>query len=131
MHERRICGRSQRLCRLLLAGSVLLGSRLVAPQPARADASGCTLYPNTTPALEAQCEGGGDGCYICEYHYTGQPGYTECSESPDGVAIVFCKDRIQPYNQVSPSTVASGPVTPTHAANGNVEEAPRGASKPK
>jgi len=79
---------------------VLLGSVLWEPLPAWADASGCTFHPNTRPSEDALCVSPGSGCYYCIYSYTNQPGWTDCSESPDG-SISYCIDDPlhQPENQ--------------------------------
>jgi hypothetical protein len=89
-----------------------------APASLRADASGCTLYPNTTPTDDVMCGSPGPGCYLCEYSYLGEPGYTECAESPDGT-IRKCKTGVKPQHQYSGSTVTTAPITPAREASGS------------
>ncbi len=107
-------------CLLATLAAGALASELIAPRSGWADASGCTLHPDTTPVDNATCAAGGDGCYICDYNYTGVPGYEECAESPDGV-IRKCKRGVQPYHQYSGSLAGPAPATPAPAASGHPE----------
>lgn len=98
----------------IAAAALALG--LLAPPALRADASGCTLYPNTSPADGALCVSPGPGCYQCEYSDLGQPGYTECAESPDGT-IKKCKTGVLPQHQYNGSLAGGAPITPARPAS--------------
>ncbi len=90
--------REARLFRSFLVATLAAGVWLMIPRAGAADSSGCSFVPGALPADDAQCEEGGDGCYLCEYHNTGQPGYTECSENPNG-SITYCHDKVVEYHQ--------------------------------
>ena len=108
----------QRLGCLLLATAAALGIGLMAPHSSSADASGCTLYPETEPLSDATCGYPGPGCYFCEYNYLGQPGYTQCAESPDGT-IKRCKTGVVPQHQYSGSLAGGAPITPAQGVSGS------------
>jgi len=85
-----------RLAYLLAVLAIGSGGELTVPRAGWADASGCTLHPKTHADEDANCAGGGDGCYLCEYSNSG--GYTTCSESPDGTDS-YCTSGQHALNQ--------------------------------
>jgi hypothetical protein len=82
---------------VLAAGA--LADVLLVPRPGSANASGCTLIPNTSPGLDSSCEGSGDGCYSCEY--SDPYGYKTCAESPDQTTI-YCRPGQHAQHQYAP-----------------------------
>jgi len=102
------------LFRSFLIAALVAGAWLTAPRIGLADASGCSFVPGALPADDAQCEEGGDGCYLCEYHNTGQPGYTECSENPNG-SITYCHDKVVEYHQYGGSAAPRSGAGSSHA----------------
>ncbi len=124
MRERRRPHGYARLAGLIAALAVgALATGLIAPRPARADASGCTLHPATHPTDDANCAGGGNGCYLCEYSYQ-NGGYTTCSESPDGTES-YCLSGQHALNSYSGSRwIPATPLGPVDGARGS-QHAPR------
>ena len=88
----------QRVLAWLAVAGVLGWCGLGITRTASADSVGCTLHPMTTPEEDAQCVKGGDGCYLCEYYYTGA-GFTTCSENIDGSFIGGCVDGLHALDQ--------------------------------
>ena len=84
----------------LVMGASCLG--LAALRTVWAAASGCTLHLKSSPAEDARCEAGGDGCYICEY-YNQNDGFTTCSEYPDGTIPFPCIPGLHAFDQYSGS----------------------------
>jgi len=84
---------------LAVLGAAAVACILLVPRLGSANASGCTLIPNTSPGLDGECSGAGDGCYSCEY--SDPYGYKTCAESPDGTTI-YCKAGQHAQHQYAP-----------------------------
>jgi hypothetical protein len=84
---------------LTVLGTAAVAGILLVPRLGSANASGCTLIPDTAPSFDASCEGSGDGCYSCEY--SDPYGYTTCAESPDGTTV-YCRAGQHAQHQYAP-----------------------------
>jgi hypothetical protein len=84
---------------LAMLGAAAVVCILLIPRLSSANASGCTLIPDTEPGLDSSCEGSGDGCYSCEY--SDPYGYTTCAESPDRTTI-YCNAGQHAQHQYAP-----------------------------
>lgn len=133
MRSRWTLHRRARLAVLCLMTAGALGSWLLSPRAASADASSCTLHPETMPLDDGSCGYPGDGCYLCDIYHTGDPGYQVCAESPDGT-IKKCKPGLHPFNQYSGSQAAPAPTAPAHGNAGSqvtpLQKAQRAAARP-